>query len=65
MGRIKTSFVKRVARYLLEKNGDKFSTDFETNKKIVGQLIDINSKRIRNIIAGYITSIKKREEKLK
>jgi small subunit ribosomal protein S17e len=61
MGRIKTSFIKKIAKDLLEKNADKFSTDFETNKKIVSQLIDINSKRIRNIVAGYITSLKKKE----
>lgn len=63
MGRIKTSFIKKIARDLLEKNSDKFSKDFETNKKIVEQFIDIKSKRIRNIVAGYITSIKKKELK--
>ncbi|MEM5766209.1 MAG: 30S ribosomal protein S17e [Candidatus Aenigmatarchaeota archaeon] len=63
MGRIKTSFIKKIARDLIEKKGDKFYTDFETNKKILDQLIDINSKRIRNIVAGYITSIKKKEMK--
>jgi small subunit ribosomal protein S17e len=63
MGRIKTSFIKKIARDLLEKNAEKFSTDFETNKKIVSQLVDINSKRIKNIVAGYITSLKKKELK--
>ncbi|MEM5836546.1 MAG: 30S ribosomal protein S17e [Candidatus Aenigmatarchaeota archaeon] len=63
MGRIKTSFIKKIARNLLEENADKFTTDFETNKKIVSQLVDINSKRIRNIVAGYITSLKKKELK--
>jgi small subunit ribosomal protein S17e len=61
MGRIKTSFIKKIARDLLEKNADKFTTDFETNKKIITQLVDIDSKRIRNIVAGYITSLKKKE----
>lgn len=59
MGRIKTSFIKKIAKELLEKNPEKFSTDFETNKKIVEELIDIKSKKIRNIVAGYITSLKK------
>ncbi|MEM5772719.1 MAG: 30S ribosomal protein S17e [Candidatus Aenigmatarchaeota archaeon] len=63
MGRIKTSFIKNIARELLEKNSDKFSTNFENNKKVVEQLIEIKSKRIRNIVAGYITSIKKKESK--
>lgn len=63
MGRIKTSFIKKIAKDLLEENTDKFSTDFEANKKIVSQLVDINSKRIRNIVAGYITSLKKKQLK--
>lgn len=63
MGRIKTSFIKKIAKDLMEKNSDKFSTDFETNKRVVSQIVDINSKKIRNIIAGYITSLKKRELK--
>ncbi|MEM5878953.1 MAG: 30S ribosomal protein S17e [Candidatus Aenigmatarchaeota archaeon] len=63
MGRIKTSFIKKIAKDLLEENTDKFSTDFEANKKIVSQLLDINSKRIRNIVAGYITSLKKKQLK--
>lgn len=60
MGRIKTFFIKKIARDLLEKNPERFSTDFEANKKIVEELIDIKSKKIRNIVAGYITSLKKR-----
>jgi len=60
MGRIKTSFVKRVAMDLYEKHADKFTTDFSKNKEIVKQLIDIKSKKIRNVVAGYITSLKKR-----
>ncbi|MEM7826233.1 MAG: 30S ribosomal protein S17e [Candidatus Aenigmatarchaeota archaeon] len=63
MGRIKTSFIKRIAKDLLEKNPEKFSSDFETNKRMVEELIDIKSKKIRNVVAGYITSLKKRAEK--
>lgn len=61
MGRIKTSFVKAVARELFEKHADKFTTDFSKNKEVVKQLVDIKSKRLRNVIAGYITTLKKRE----
>jgi len=45
----------------MEKHADKFSTDFEKNKEIIKQLADIKSKRMRNIVAGYITSLKKRK----
>jgi len=44
---------------------DKFTTDFEHNKKMVAELTVVDSKRVRNRIAGYITRlvrIKLREE---
>ncbi|MEM5853218.1 MAG: 30S ribosomal protein S17e [Candidatus Aenigmatarchaeota archaeon] len=62
MGRIKTSFIKNIAEELLSKNPEKFSTDFEINKKVVDELIQLKSKRIRNVVAGYITSVKKRAQ---
>jgi len=61
MGRIKTSFIKHIASNLFEKYSDKFTTDFEKNKQVVNKLVDFESKRIRNIVTGYITSLKKRE----
>jgi len=61
MGRIKTSFVKTIGRDLFEKNADKFSNDFSKNKEIINQLIDVKSKKLRNIIAGYVTSLKKQQ----
>ena len=61
MGNIKTSFVKRVARELYESHADKFTTDFSKNKEIIAELIDIKSKKLRNIIAGYVTHLKKQE----
>ncbi|MEM5883135.1 MAG: 30S ribosomal protein S17e [Candidatus Aenigmatarchaeota archaeon] len=60
MGRIKTSFIKNIALELVERYPDKFSNDFSKNKEIVKQLIEIKSKKLRNMIAGYITSLKKR-----
>jgi small subunit ribosomal protein S17e len=63
MGRIKTSFVKAIAKDLFEKYADKFTTDFEKNKEVIKELIDIKSKRLRNVIAGYITSLKNKKIK--
>ncbi len=63
MGRIKTAFVKNIAKEIFEKYGDRFTTDFEKNKQAVKELIDIKSKRIRNIVAGYITTLKKQKIK--
>jgi small subunit ribosomal protein S17e len=63
MGRIKTSFIKHIGRDLYGKYSDKFTTDFSKNKEIVKQLIEIKSKKLKNVIAGYITSLKKQEKR--
>ena len=57
MGRIKTQFVKRTSQELLKKHEGHFSADFEENKKAVGSLTDVSSKKVRNIVAGYITRL--------
>ena len=64
MGRIKQTYLKRVAEELLELYPEIFvSIDFEENKKLVGHYTDITSKSIRNKIAGYITRVVKQEAK--
>lgn len=60
MGRIKTTMVKNIAKELLEKHEKKFGKDFETNKRVVKELIEIKSRKIRNAVAGYITNLKTR-----
>ncbi len=61
MGRIKTAFIKSIGNKLLEKYGDRFTDDFEKNKKIVEEVAEIHSKFIRNAVAGYITAIMKKK----
>jgi len=61
MGRIKTTFIKRKTKELLRKHEDKFTTDYEDNKKLTSQLTDVSSKKLRNTIAGYLTRLKKKE----
>ncbi len=61
MGRIRTALVKRVAGNLLEQYSDLFKPNFEENKRLVMELTDVSSKRLRNIIVGYITRMKKKE----
>ena len=65
MGRVRTRLVKRTSTELLRKFYNEFSTDFEENKRKVQKLISVRSKRLRNQIAGYITHLKKIEEKRK
>mgnify|MGYP001149239139 CR=1 FL=1 len=60
MGRIKTQLVKRVSHEMIDGREDKFTTDFNENKKVVDSMADVPSKKIRNIIAGYVTRLIKK-----
>lgn len=55
MGRIKTKLTKRITLELVDKYKKDFTPDFDKNKKLVSARADIQSKKIRNIIAGYVT----------
>jgi small subunit ribosomal protein S17e len=57
MGKVRIGLVKRTARKLLEMYPDLFTEDFEHNKKVVSQLIETTSKKLRNQIAGYVTRL--------
>ncbi|AEA13041.1 ribosomal protein S17 [Thermoproteus uzoniensis 768-20] len=59
MGRVKPRYIKSLAAKLLEMYPDKFTDSFEENKKAVAELADLQSKRVRNRVAGYITRIVK------
>lgn len=61
MGRIKTKLTKRLTLELLDKHRDKLSTEFEANKKLVAELMIGTSKKLRNVIAGYVTRLKKKD----
>ncbi|MBN2142820.1 30S ribosomal protein S17e [Candidatus Woesearchaeota archaeon] len=61
MGRIKTRKVKAVTMDLLEEHRERFDADFEQNKVRVSELTGVESKKLRNIIAGYITRLIKSE----
>jgi len=63
MGRIKTTAVKTLANDLIKEHGDKFSEDFEKNKKALEDLKAISSKKVRNVLVGYITRRMKQIEK--
>lgn len=59
MGRIKTTQLKRTALRLFREHGKEFKSDFNFNKKKVDGFIETQSKKLRNIIAGYITRLHK------
>ena len=47
--------VWRISNNLLENNELKFTKDFEENKKILNDNVQVSSKKLRNQIAGYIS----------
>lgn len=57
MGRIKTKLVKRLTNDLIKQHNDKLKKNFDENKVIVESYLDTNSKKIRNIVAGYATRL--------
>lgn len=62
MGRIKTKFIKRKTKELNKLHGDHFTIDFEQNKKLTNQYVKVPSKKLRNIIAGYMTRLRRKEQ---
>lgn len=52
---IKPSYIKSLGTELLAKQRDYFSTSFDENKQQLGKSSTIESKRVRNRVAGYIT----------
>jgi small subunit ribosomal protein S17e len=53
--------IKRTTEELMEKHSDEFTKNFDDNKRILGGKAKISSKKMRNIIAGYATRLKKNE----
>jgi small subunit ribosomal protein S17e len=60
VGTVKPTYIKKLANQLLRDVPD-FTDDFNVNKKIVEKSTNIESKGVRNRIAGYITHKKKGE----
>ena len=62
MGRIKTTLLKRTAHKLFKDDPKRFKKDFEGNKLIVDDTVETESKKFRNIIAGYLTRLAKKKQ---
>lgn len=52
---IKPAYVKKTATLLMERYPEALSDDFEHNKEVVQKVTNIESKSVRNRIAGYVT----------
>jgi small subunit ribosomal protein S17e len=52
---IKPSYIKTIGTELLAKQRENFSGSFDENKEQLSKSAVIESKRVRNRVAGYIT----------
>lgn len=60
MGRVRTKTVKRYSRAIIEKYYGRLTRDFHVNKRIIDDVAVIQTKRLRNKIAGYTSHLMKR-----
>ncbi|CAG9329574.1 unnamed protein product [Blepharisma stoltei] len=63
MGRVRTKTVKKAARAIVEKFYARMTADFHINKRICDEFAVIQTKGLRNKIAGYATHLMKRIQK--
>ncbi|QSZ66452.1 30S ribosomal protein S17e [Methanofollis aquaemaris] len=52
---IKPTYIKSLAQDMMKTHAGRFSGDFEQNKQVVSEFSVIDSKCVRNRVAGYIT----------
>ena len=55
MGSIRQTYIKSTVDALLRQHPGEFTTDFNANKAQVEKLTGVESKELRNRVAGYVT----------
>lgn len=58
---VKTDSIKDVGKEIFRKYNHGVSTDFNQNKELVNKVTNIQSKGVRNQVAGYLVSLKVRQ----
>lgn len=62
MGRIKTTSIKRTGKKLVALHRSELKKDFESNKLVIPKFVDVNSKKLKNVLTGYVTRLMNKEE---
>lgn len=55
MGCVRTEHIKRIAKELVSRFPNTFSSNFDENKRLVSMFLPGATPKVRNQIAGYIT----------
>lgn len=61
MGRIRSNFIKRVAREAVKRHRDKLSTDYYENREFLETVIKFSNDRLKNRVTGYVTTLMKQQ----
>lgn len=62
MGRIKTKLIKRKTKEILSVSESQLTDKYADNKKVAEEVAEFRSKKMRNIVSGYLTRLKKAKE---
>lgn len=65
MGRITPNRIQRVGRELMQKHPTEFTSKFPDNKIAVNKLVVTQTKKLRNLLAGFITRKVKNKREIK
>ena len=57
MGKVRTEMIKRISKELLNRYPKSFTIQFEENKQFLKEIGLDTSKKLRNKLAGYITTL--------
>lgn len=60
MGRVRNKIVKKAAEQIVSKYYVRLQPDFYHNKLVTKDIAEIQSKRLRNQVAGFVTKLYKR-----
>ena len=63
MGSVKSFAIKSRGDQIIMRHGDRLSKDFVRNKLFLNETYGIKSKKINNVLAGYITKKMRQMEK--
>jgi small subunit ribosomal protein S17e len=63
MGRVRQTYIKRLAKDLVSADEERFSEDFDENKEELKEMDEFNSKKLRNRVAGYIVRVVQNRDK--
>jgi small subunit ribosomal protein S17e len=59
LGRIRSNFIKRIAREAIKRYKDQLSTDYYENRNFLETVVRFSNDKLRNRVAGYVTTLMK------